>query len=139
MPVLTTLLLSQHTALALHALPVPTPMTLIGEQSRPTRALISWSTMPKRPRMAATPASLAYVARIEDQHRCQARKRIAKVTYALYLLATLDGTCGARLTCLEVDRSSSREDGEGSNGDGGEAREHHCDCAEREVGEMSCW
>ena len=93
--------------------------------------------MPKRPRIAATPASLAYAARIEDQHRCQARKRIAKVTYALYLLATLDGTCRARLTRLEVDRSSSRENGEGGDGDSGEAREHHRECVEREVGEMS--
>ena len=133
MLVLTTLLLSQHTALALHALPVPTPITLIGEQSRPTRAVISWMTMPKRPRMAATPASLACVARVQCQHQCQTRKGVAKATYALDLLATLDRARRARLTRLELDRGGSRENGEGGNGDSSEAREHR-DRGERRWG-----
>ena len=81
--------------------------------------------------MAAMPASLAYVARIEDQHRCQARKETVKATYALDLLAALDGTRRARLTRLEVDRSSSSENGEGGDGESGEAREHHRDRIER--------
>ena len=75
--------------------------------------------------MAAMPASLAYVARIEDQRRCQARKEMVKATYALDLLAALDGTSRARLARLEVDRSSGREHGESSDGESGEAREHH--------------
>ena len=69
--VLTTLLLSQHTAFALHWLPVPTPMTVIGEQSRPTRTFRSWRMMPNRPRMMPTPAEFAYVAHanISVKHR----------------------------------------------------------------------
>ena len=46
------LLLSQHTAFAEHALPVPTPMTLMGEQLRPSSTLIPSRTMPARPRIA---------------------------------------------------------------------------------------
>ena len=47
---LTTLLLVQQTALAEHALPVPTPMTVTGEQSSPMSPVISPRTIPRRPR-----------------------------------------------------------------------------------------
>ena len=57
--VLTTLLFSQQTASAEHSLPVPTPMTVIGEQSRPTRTSRSWRTMPRRPRRVLMPGDEA--------------------------------------------------------------------------------
>ena len=74
--------------------------------------------------MAAMPASLAYVARIEDQHRCQARKEMVKATYALDLLAALDGTCGARLTRLELDRGGGRKNGQDESSESDDAGEH---------------
>ena len=60
---LTTLLFSQQTASAEHELPVATPMTLMGEQPRPTWAVTSWRTMPKRARIVETPAESACYTR----------------------------------------------------------------------------
>ena len=57
--ILTTLLFWQQTAVALHELPVPTPMTEIGEQSRPTRTSTPWTTMPSRPRRSDAAGSEA--------------------------------------------------------------------------------
>ena len=62
---------------------------------------------------------------------------MTKAAYGLDLLAALDSACRARLTRLKVDRSGGRKKGEGSDGDGGEAREHHRDRVERGVGELS--
>ena len=58
--VLTTLLLSQQTTFELHSLPVPTPMTLMGEQFRPRSASMPSMTMPSRPRRAAPEGDEAY-------------------------------------------------------------------------------
>lgn len=46
----TKLLFWQQTGLALHSLPLPTPMTEIGEQVRPTNTEGSLRTTPSRPR-----------------------------------------------------------------------------------------
>ena len=60
----------QQTTFALHELPVPTPMTVMGEQSRPTSASTPWRTMPSRPRRSDVAGSLAYygacAARVSD-------------------------------------------------------------------------
>ena len=45
----TTLLFSQHTGVAEQAFPLPTPMTLMGEQLRPRRPVTPSRTMPRRP------------------------------------------------------------------------------------------
>ena len=50
---------SQQTVVLLQADPLPTPMTLIGEQSRPTRALTSSTTTPMDFRMPAAAGELA--------------------------------------------------------------------------------
>lgn len=57
---LTTLLFSQHTALAEQAL-LPTPMTVMGEQSRPKRTSTPCTTIPRRPKSAVPSAELACV------------------------------------------------------------------------------
>lgn len=44
------LLFSQQTVPALHALPLPRPITLMGEQLRPSRPVTLPKTMPRRPR-----------------------------------------------------------------------------------------
>jgi hypothetical protein len=44
-----------------HQLPLPTPMTVMGEHVRPTRTLTSWTTMPRRPRRREAAGSLALV------------------------------------------------------------------------------
>lgn len=46
---LTAALFEQQTGDALHALPLPTPTTLIGEQPRPRRASTGPRTMPSKP------------------------------------------------------------------------------------------
>ena len=48
----TTALLVQQTGLAVHALPEPTPTTLMGEQPTPSSPVRSPRTMPKRPARA---------------------------------------------------------------------------------------
>ncbi len=63
----TALLSSQQTALALHELPAPTPTTVIGEQSRPTIAVTSWTTMPRRPRIALADLEPAYRSNLSVQ------------------------------------------------------------------------
>ena len=57
--ILTTLLFSQHTVLAEQELPLPTPMTEMGEQPRPIFAVVSWRTTPRRARRAEPAAELA--------------------------------------------------------------------------------
>ena len=52
------LLLSQQTVVEEHSLPVPTPTTVTGEQSRPTNASMGPRTMPSRPRMIDTTGSV---------------------------------------------------------------------------------
>lgn len=57
--ILTTLLFVQHTVLEEQALPVPTPMTVIGEQSRPIKPVMGPRTIPSKPRRRLAPAELA--------------------------------------------------------------------------------
>ena len=57
--ILTWLLSWQQTALAEQEPLLPTPMTVTGEQVRPTRTFRSWRTMPSRPRIAAALGALA--------------------------------------------------------------------------------
>ncbi len=56
---LTTALFWQHTVVAEHALPLPTPMMLIGLHSRPRRMLRSERTTPSKPRMTLPGAESA--------------------------------------------------------------------------------
>ena len=51
---------SQNTGVAEHAFPVPTPMTVMGEQPNPSSAVTSESTIPLRPRRRFPAAELAY-------------------------------------------------------------------------------
>ena len=57
------LLFSQHTTLAEHALPLPTPTTVSGEQSSPMRRFVSCRTTPSKPRRAAPAGELACPSR----------------------------------------------------------------------------
>lgn len=52
--------------LELHALPLPIPITLMGEQVKPMRPVKSPSTMPRRP--ARIPASAEVLETVESQH-----------------------------------------------------------------------
>ena len=61
---LTTLLLVQQTALDEHELPLRTPTTLIGEQLRPMRPVISPRTTPRRPRRNEPDEELDYSAKM---------------------------------------------------------------------------
>ena len=57
--ILTKLLFSQQTALALHELPDPTPTTVMGEQSRPRATVVSCRTTPITERIAEPAAESA--------------------------------------------------------------------------------
>ena len=63
---LTTTPLEHDTVVPLHAEPVPTPMTLIGLQVRPSSTLRSLRLMPSRPRRAEPDAELALQANISE-------------------------------------------------------------------------
>ena len=56
---LTTLLFWQQTALAEQLLPLPTPMTVMGEQSRPRRTSTPCTTTPSNPRRSEPAEELA--------------------------------------------------------------------------------
>lgn len=56
---LTIALFWQQTGLAVQALPEPTPMTEMGEQSIPRRTSTPWTTMPSRPRRRLPAGELA--------------------------------------------------------------------------------
>ena len=51
----------QHTGLAEQALPLPMPMTLMGEQFTPKRPVTSERTMPRRPRRKLADAEFAWM------------------------------------------------------------------------------
>ena len=53
------MVLEQDTEVPEQVLPEPTPMTVIGEQVRPTRTSTPWTTMPSRPRRSDAAGSLA--------------------------------------------------------------------------------
>lgn len=53
------MLLVQQTAFAEQALPEPTPTTVIGEQPRPMRPVMSPRTMPSRPNRMFDDSELA--------------------------------------------------------------------------------
>ena len=91
----------------------PTPMTEMGEQLRPTRALTGETTMPRSPRISARgPPELAY-----DRVSALILRVSLSTTYSLDLVAALDrtsvaatgragrGGCGGNGDCLG--RSSS--------------------------------
>jgi hypothetical protein len=67
-PTLTTALFSQQTTSAEHSLPVPTPVTVMGEQSRPRRTSWSVRTMPSRPNKRPPTVELACDASVRVQY-----------------------------------------------------------------------
>lgn len=58
--ILTTLLLVQQTGLAVQAFPLPTPTTLMGEHSKPTRVPIGPRTIPSSPASRPAVAEVLY-------------------------------------------------------------------------------
>ena len=54
-------MLLQQTGLEVQALPLPTPMTVIGEQFKPTSPVMGPRTIPRRPRRRVVRGSVAYV------------------------------------------------------------------------------
>ena len=75
--VLTTALSWQHTTLAEQLPPEPTPMTVMGEQLRPTRTSTPWTTMPSRPRRSDVAGSLACHSSI-SQYEDRAHESVAR-------------------------------------------------------------
>ena len=70
------LLFSQQTGLALHALPLPTPMTLMGEQPRPSRPVTLPKTMPKRPASRFASAEVDYNVRVTSACLVTTRRNV---------------------------------------------------------------
>ena len=107
--------------LAEHALPVPTPMTVMGEQFRPRRAVTSPRRIPSKPRMRPPDADL-------DCARSQTCLEPSGVfAYIHGLLATLDAAgAAALLASLELDGGGGRKEGKAKSGDSDGAGEEHC-------------
>ena len=92
------MLLSQQTTFELHALPVPTPMTLMGEQFRPRTASIPSMTMPSRARSAVPSEDEACVAPRDKSQGSESygKMKLEGDTHELSGLAALDGAGRAR-------------------------------------------
>ena len=123
--ILTWLLSSQHTALAEQEEPLPTPMTVIGSQVRPTRASTSWTTIPSPFKTFAMEGSLACVIQACELLPSDDDGNSTDLAYSV---AALDGRGGARAGRLvaSLEGGGGRKNGESSDGEDGEAREHIC-------------